>query len=74
MSGSKGSQQGNRYIIEDPRSVFYIPADHQVIVYFEYEGPIGSHRVEGLWKRPDGKVGTISDFTYVSGIENSSSL
>jgi len=64
VSGSKGSQQGGRYIIEDPRSVFYVPEDRQVIVYFEWEGPIGTHHMEGLWKNPEGKVVTYSDFQY----------
>lgn len=26
VSGSKGSSQGNRFSMEDPRSVFYVPA------------------------------------------------
>jgi hypothetical protein len=66
VSGSKGSQQAGRYVIEDPRTVFYIPADKQVIVYFEWEGPPGHHRFEGFWKNPDGKVSVISDFEYDS--------
>lgn len=35
VSGSKGSQQGGRFVIEDPRSVFYLPEDTKIIVYFE---------------------------------------
>ena len=37
VSGSKGNSQGSRYSMEDPRSVFYVPADRQVIVYMEWE-------------------------------------
>ncbi|MBI1750333.1 MAG: trypsin-like peptidase domain-containing protein [Acidobacteria bacterium] len=66
VSGSKGSQQGGRYVIEDPRTVFHVPADKQVIVYFEWEGPPGHHRFEGFWKNPEGKVSVISDFEYDS--------
>jgi S1-C subfamily serine protease len=50
--------------MEDPRTVFYIPEDAQVVVYFEWEGPAGIHRLEGLWKNPEGKVVVISDFQY----------
>jgi S1-C subfamily serine protease len=66
ICGSKGSQQRGRFMIEDPRSVFSIPQDRQVIVYFELEGPLGMHRIEGLWKSPSGKIATISDFNYES--------
>ena len=64
VSGSKVIEQGGRYTVEDPRTVFYAPADHQVIVYFTWEGPAGAHHFEGLWKNPDGKVAMTSDFDY----------
>lgn len=66
VSGSKGSQQGGRYAIEDPRSVFYLPQDTQVIVYFEWDGPAGNHHFEGFWKNPEGKVASLSDFEYAA--------
>jgi len=66
ISGSMGSRQQDRYVIQDPRSVFYIPHDRQVVVYLELEGPTGMHRIEGLWKDPSGKIATISDFNYES--------
>ena len=64
VSGTKGSQKGISYVVEDPRTVFYIPEDHQVIVYFEWEGPPGMHHLEGVWKNPEGKVVLLSDFDY----------
>lgn len=66
LSGSKGSQQGSRFMIDDPRSIFYMPQDKQVMVYFEWEGPTGKHHLEGYWKNPDGKTVVISDFDYES--------
>ncbi len=66
ISGSRGSQERGRFVMEDPRSVFYVPQDRQVIVYCEIEGPTGMHRIEGFWKNPSGKVATISDFIYES--------
>jgi hypothetical protein len=50
--------------MEDPRTIFYLPADKQVIVYFEWEGPAGNHSFEGYWKNPEGKVSVISDFKF----------
>ena len=64
VSGSKGTPQGSRFSMEDPRSVFYIPADHQVIVYMEWDGPIGKHHMEGFWRNPAGKITVMSDIDY----------
>jgi hypothetical protein len=50
--------------MEDPRSVFYIPSDRQVIVYMEWDGPIGKHHLEGFWRNPEGKVTVMNDFDY----------
>ena len=47
-SGTRGVQQGTRYVIEDPRSVFSAAEDRQVIVFFEWEGETGLHHCEGL--------------------------
>src|SRR5690348_10614930 len=63
-SGSKGHVQGPAYIVDDPRTVFRVPEDRTVIVHFEWEGPPGKHRMEGLWRNPDGKISTISEFDY----------
>jgi hypothetical protein len=66
ICGSKGSQRGDRFVMEDPRMIFHVPEDRKVIVYMELEGPVGNHRVEGFWKSPDGKVASLSDFDYAS--------
>src|SRR5438876_3147388 len=64
VSGSKSSQAGGNFGIQDPRTVFYLPEDRQVIVYFEWEGPPGLHHLEGMWKNPEGKVVVVSGFDY----------
>lgn len=64
LSGPKGTVQGGRFIMEDPRTVFYIPEDKQVTVYFDWEGPTGHHQFEALWRNPAGKVTVISNFAY----------
>jgi hypothetical protein len=62
--GSKGGEQAGRYVIEDPRTTFYLPADTRVIAYFEWDGPLGVHTMEATWKNPTGKVAATSDFKY----------
>lgn len=64
VSGSKGTAQGGRFAMEDPRTVFYLPQDRQVIVYAEWEGPVGKHHIEGFWKSPAGKTAALTDFDY----------
>lgn len=64
VSGTQGEEQDGRYIVHDPRTIFHLPHDRQVIVYFEWEGPPGHHRFEGLWKNPEGKIAVISNFEY----------
>jgi trypsin-like peptidase len=66
VSGSKGSLQAGQYVIEDPRDVFYVPGDTKITVYFEWEGPLGLHHLEGIWKNPEGKIVSLSDFDYES--------
>ena len=66
VSGTKLVQDSARYGVEDPRTVFYVPADKEVIVYFTWEGPPGQHRFEGLWKNPSGRVTMTSEFDYKS--------
>jgi hypothetical protein len=50
--------------MDDARSLFNAGKDSKVIVYFEWEGPLGPHHFEGLWKSPEGKIVLISDFRY----------
>jgi hypothetical protein len=64
VSGSKGAAQGGRFAMEDPRAIFFLPEDRQVIVYMEWEGPTGKHHIEGLWKNPAGKTAALTDFDY----------
>ncbi len=66
VSGSKGEQSGDQYKIDDPRSAFRVPADKQVLVYFTWEGPLGQHHLQAVWKNPDGKAVLLSDMIYES--------
>jgi len=64
VSGSEGSAQNGTYLIRDPRTTFYLPQDHHVVVYFEWEGPTGLHHCEGMWRSPEGKTTALSAFDY----------
>ena len=65
ISGGKGHEQGGKYLLDDPRTVFRVPDDRQVLVYCEWEsatGVAGLHEFEGHWKNPSGKLVAVSDF------------
>lgn len=64
VAGSKGEQRGGSYVILDPRTKFYVPDDRQVIVYFEWEAPKGTHHCEGTVKGPNGQLAVMSSFDY----------
>jgi len=64
VSGSKGAEVGNDFVMEDPRTVFKFPQDKQVIVFFEWDGPLGMHKFQGTWRSPDGKAVSVSNFQY----------
>jgi hypothetical protein len=66
VSGTKIHDESGRFLVDDPRTIFYLPADQQVVVYFTWEGPAGPHHLEGIWKDPAGKVSLISGFDYTS--------
>jgi Trypsin-like peptidase domain len=55
VSGTRGKAIGNRYEVEDPRTVFS-PEDRQLVVYFEWDGAPGRYQFEGRWKDPSGNV------------------
>jgi hypothetical protein len=54
-SGTRGTPDGKGFVMEDPRSEFQAGKDRQVLVLFEWRGPVGHHRCEGAWKDPSGR-------------------
>jgi S1-C subfamily serine protease len=63
-AGTKGVEQNGQFFMTDPRTIFHLSDDHKVIVEFEWDGPLGPHKFEGLWKDPNGKVAIVSDFQF----------
>ncbi len=61
-AGSKGEQHGDDFVVSDSRTTFRYPADKQIVVSFEWEGPEGKHHFKATWRSPDGKVESVEDF------------
>jgi S1-C subfamily serine protease len=64
VAGTIGVQRNGRFIIVDPRTVFHPSEDHTIIVKFEWEGPTGQHKFQGLWTDPSGKVRLLSELQF----------
>ena len=64
VAGTKGDAQGGTFVMADPRTTFYLPEDRQVIVYFEWEAPVGTHHCEGTLRGPNGQLAVMSSFDY----------
>ena len=45
----------------ESRSVFYVPEDREIIVYFEWEGAKGTHHCEGSVRGPAGQFATAQE-------------
>lgn len=63
-SGPSGTEQGGRFVIDEPRTTFSAATDTQVIVYFEWQATPGKHRFEGVWRNPAGEIEVITRFDY----------
>ncbi len=64
VAGTKGDPRGGSFVMTDPRTTFFVPDDRQVIVYFEWEAPRGTHHCEGTLRGPKGQLSVMSSFDY----------
>lgn len=64
VAGTKGDPRGDSFVMADPRTTFFVPDDRQVIVYFEWEAPRGTHHCEGALRGPNGQLSVMSSFDY----------
>ncbi len=60
--GAKGEERNGSFVMTEPRTVFYVPEDRELIVYFEWEGAKGTHHCEGSVRGPGGQFATMSSF------------
>ena len=64
VAGTKGDSRGGSFVIADPRTTFFVPDDRQIIVYFEWEAPRGTHHCEGTLHGPSGQLAVMQSFDY----------
>jgi hypothetical protein len=60
LSGPSGTVSGSSFIFDSTRNRFVYPQDKSLTIFFEWDAPPGTHVLTGIWKLPDGRIGTIS--------------
>ena len=62
LCGGKGGLHGTEFVMDDPKTAFHVPQDHEIVIAFEWQATPGTHHAVGMWRSPDGKVALTSDF------------
>jgi S1-C subfamily serine protease len=60
LSGPSGKMIGADFVLDETRNRFVYPQDQSLVVYFEFDAPAGDHVLTATWKRPDGRVASVS--------------
>ena len=60
LSGPSGRVINNKFVFDEMRSRFVFPQDKSLVVYFEWQAPVGDHTLVATWKGPDGRAVSIS--------------
>lgn len=60
LSAKGGYPRGDQFVAEEERSSFTLPQDKEMVVFFQWAGPVGKHTLEGAWRAPDGRIVEVS--------------
>jgi hypothetical protein len=66
VSGPHGDVRNGEFVLDEQRTQFDPAKDKEVVVYFQWQGPPGAHRMIAQWKSPDGASSTTSPIDYVA--------
>ena len=65
-SGPSGQIRNGDYVLDEERTRFDPATDKQVVVFFQWQGAPGPHRMIAQWKSPDGASSSTSPVQYVA--------
>ncbi|HEX5474655.1 MAG TPA: trypsin-like peptidase domain-containing protein [Vicinamibacterales bacterium] len=65
-SGPDGANVNGTYRLNEERARFDPSKDTQVIVLFQWAGPVGPHRIGVLWRSPDASLSSSTAIDYVA--------
>jgi hypothetical protein len=63
-SGPAGAERDGVFELTEERAVFSRAEDKEVIVFFQWEGAPGPHKMSATWRSPDGASSTTSTIDY----------
>jgi hypothetical protein len=65
-AGPSGADKNGTFTLTEERSTFSRTTDREVIVFFQWEGSPGAHKLVANWRSPDGAVSANSTMDYVA--------
>lgn len=65
-AGPHGAVVNGSYRLDEERARFDPARDKEVVVFFQWEGSAGPHRIGVQWRSPDGSSSTSSAIDYVA--------
>ena len=63
-AGPAGADKNGVFTLTEERSIFSRTTDREVIVFFQWEGAPGLHKLVAHWRSPDGAVSATSAMDY----------
>ena len=63
-AGPGGEVRNGEFVLDEERTQFDPARDKQVVVFFQWQGQPGVHRMTAQWKSPDGASSTTSPVQY----------
>jgi hypothetical protein len=63
-AGPRGEVRNGDFVLDEERTQFDPAKDKQVVVFFQWQGSPGVHRMIAQWKSPDGASSTSSPVQY----------
>lgn len=65
-AGPAGTEARGEFVLTEERTVFSRTTDREVIVYFQWDGVPGLHKLSAQWRSPDGGTTTSSAFDHTA--------
>ena len=65
-AGPTGAESNGTFVLTEERTVFSRVNDREVIVFFQWDGVPGAHKLVAQWRSPDGGLTSSSAIDYVA--------
>jgi hypothetical protein len=65
-SGPSGAEANGAFTLTEERTIFSRANDREVVVFFQWDGAPGAHKLVAQWRSPDGGLTSSSAIDYVA--------